>query len=139
MNKMVYTVFIVIMCVTIASILYLVLFGTRNLNGDSLVGTKTGNITQNSEWMGAIWYMAQAVETPIARHYYEYCYLPNIHANDYVDEVLGGHKNNTSYYYDGNMQKTDTDLATSSSNGKLPDLYTFSSSGGVTYYGVDWY
>lgn len=99
------------MGVTVAAILYLVFFGTYDFNGNSLVGTKTGNIQQTSEWEGVLWYMTEYLETPIARYYYEYCYLPNVHANDYVSEALGMYKNED--YYNNNIQKTASDLSVS--------------------------
>lgn len=132
MIRMVKDVFLVIIGVTVAMILYLVLFGTYDLDGNSLVGTKTGNIEQTKEWQGVIWYMARSIETPISRYYFEYCYIPSVHQNDYVDEVLGG----TKYvsYYDGNLQHTKTDL---SNNSK--DFYNFTSgTNGIYHYTTGW-
>lgn len=116
MTNLVKNAFLVIMGVTVAMLLYLALFGTYDLNGNSLVGTKTGTITQTTEWKGALWYAAEAMENPISRYYYEYCYLPNLHKNDYVDEALGGSKSFSS------IQKTPTDLSSSPTD----DTYSFS-------------
>lgn len=136
MIKMVKDVFLFIMGVTVAMFLYLALFGTYDLDGNSLVGTKTGNVTQAQEWKGAIWYMARSIESPISRYYYQYCYLPNVHQNDYVDEDLGGI---ATSMFSGDIQKTTSDL---SSNGTLSsphDFYTFSSgTNGVYYYTTGW-
>lgn len=136
MNNLVKTVFLVIIAVTVAMILYMVFFGTVNFNGDSLVGTKTGNIEQTNEWQGVLWFMARAVETPISRYYFEYCYLPNIHQNDYVDEALGGTVNTS--YYNGNIQTTKTDLKYDASN-PCADLYEFSDLvDGINHYSTGW-
>lgn len=132
MNNLVKNAFLVIMGVTVAMILYLVLFGTYDLNGNSLVGTKTGNITQVSEWKGVLWYAAEAMETPISRYYYEYCYLPNLHKDDYVDEALGGSKNFST------LQRTTTDLSSTPTDDK--DTYNFSISNSSVFptYSTEW-
>ena len=138
MNKLVKTVFLVIMGVTVAMILYLVLFGTRSLNGDDLSNTKTGNIQQSEEWEGVLWYMGKAMETPIARYYYEYCFLPNIHQNDYVDEALGG-KANPDMYDGTNIHKTQSNIGNDTSDPYV-DLYNFiNKTDGVTHYSSGWY
>lgn len=121
MTNLVKNAFLVIMGVTVAMLLYLALFGTYDLNGNSLVGTKTGTITQTTEWKGALWYAAEAMENPISRYYYEYCYLPNLHKNDYVDEALGGSKSFSS------IQKTPTDLSSSPTD----DTYSFSTGSSI--------
>lgn len=137
MNKLVKDVFVVIIAVTVAMILYLVLFGTTSLNGskNDLVGTKTGNITQTQAWQGVLWYVAETVETPISRYYYQYCYLPNIHQNSGVDIALGG-KYNTSYF-NGNIQKTKSDLSDSALYPSA-DLYNFQDVNGVYHYSTGW-
>ncbi len=129
MNNLVKNAFLVIMGVTVAMLLYLALFGTYDLNGNSLVDTTTGTITQTTEWKGALWYAAEAMENPISRYYYEYCYLPNLHKNDYVDEALGGSKSFSS------LQKTATDLSSSPTD----DTYNFST-GSSTFqtYSTGW-
>lgn len=129
MTNLVKNAFLVIMGVTVAMLLYLALFGTYDLNGNSLVGSTTGTITQTSEWKGALWYAAEAMENPISRYYYEYCYLPNLHKNDYVDEALGGSKSFSS------LQKTATDLSSSPTD----DTYNFST-GSSTFqtYSTGW-
>lgn len=137
MINLVKNVFLTIMGVTVAMILYMVFFGTTSFDGTSLVGTKTGNITQTSSWQGVLWYAAESIETPISRYYYEYCYLPNIHQSDYVDEALGGIKN--SAYYNGNIQQTRTDLSYDASN-PCADFYNFGVSlTGIPYYSTGWY
>lgn len=132
MHNVIKNVFLVIMGVTAAMILYLVFFGTYSFSGTSLVGTKTGNIEQQTSWKGVLWYAAEAMETPIARYYYEYCYLPNIHSNDYLDEALGGTYNTD--YYNGDLQDTETDLSDDDSS-----MYYFRSTDGIQYYSSGWY
>lgn len=130
MNNLVKNAFLVIMGVTVAMLLYLALFGTYDLNGNSLVGTKTGNITQLSEWKGALWFAAEAMENPISRYYYEYCYLPSLHKNDYVDEALGGSKTYST------MQRTTTDLSSTPTD----DTYNFTTGGSSVFqtYSTGW-
>lgn len=130
MNNLVKNAFLVIMGVTVAMILYLVFFGTYDLNGNSLVGTNTGNITQVAEWKGALWYAAEAMENPISRYYYEYCYLPNLHKDDYVDEALGGSKTFST------LQRTTTDLSSSPTD----DTYSFSTGSSSVFqtYSTGW-
>lgn len=41
------------------------------------------------DWRGVLFYASEVVESSISRYYYEYCYLPNIHMNDSIDESLG--------------------------------------------------
>lgn len=38
---------------------------------------------------GALWRMSEAVQTPIAFYYHQYCYTPNMHQTDETDRVLG--------------------------------------------------
>lgn len=130
MTNLVKNAFLVIMGVTVAALLYFALFGTYDLNGNSLVGTKTGNITQTSEWKGALWFAAEAMENPISRYYYEYCYLPNLHKDDYVDEALGGIKTFTS------IQKTKTDLSSTPTD----DTYQFPTNSSAVFntYSTGW-
>lgn len=133
MNSMVKNVFLVILGVTVAVILYLVLFGTTSLKGESLVGKSVGNVESVAEWEGALWHLARAVETPIARYYYEYCYLPNIHQNDYVDQALGGSPKV------GDIQKTETDL-TRNFTKPYDDTHDFQDEyEGVYHYSTGWF
>lgn len=80
-----------------AMILYFVLFGTP-------AGEIPG-VYRWTEYRGAIYYSARMIQTPIARYYYEYSFIPNYHANDYVDEALGGSHTVASIY------ETDPDLS----------------------------
>lgn len=130
MNGLVKNAFLVIMGVTVAMLLYFALFGTVDLDGNSLVGNKTGNIEQTSYWRGALWYAAEAMENPISRYYYEYCYLPSIHKDDYVDEALGGSQTFSS------IQKTATNLSSSPTD----DTYSFSTGNSTVFqtYSTGW-
>lgn len=80
--------FLLIMAVMIAMSLYYICFGQAS----------TG-------WRGLMFYSAEVVESSISRYYYEYCYLPNIHANDGLDEALGCHIGVS------NIQSTGTELS----------------------------
>ena len=87
--------------------------------------------TANLHWKGALWYAAEQLETPISKYYYEYCFLPNIHSNDYVDEALEGIKDTTTYYKNGNLQLTETNLSGNN------DLYRFASHD-IPHYSTGW-
>lgn len=94
MNGFVKHVFTFILWVTLAWIMYLVLFGTYSLDGRNLATgdtAYTGNTRQTEEWKGVLWNAALSVETPIAKYYHEFCLIPNVHANDYIDATLGGY------------------------------------------------
>lgn len=84
MNKLVKDVFLMLLGVVVALVLYVLLFGTQNFDGNTVDG-----VTVYNRWDGALWTAARAVETPIARYYYEYCYLPTVRSTDYIDTELG--------------------------------------------------
>lgn len=131
MDKFVKHVFTFLMWVTIAWIAYLVLFGTYSFGGRNLATgdtAYTGNTTQTNRWKGVLWHGALAVEGPISKYYYEFCYLPNIHAGDYVDEALGGSVNGSTFA-GGDIYSTTTDLSGES------DMYDF---GGAGSYSTGW-
>lgn len=89
---MVKNVFLVIMGVTVALVLYVILFGTTNLTGvqiDEKAYTKTTGYKKLIAWEGALWYMARNMESPIARYYYDYCYVPNVMQSYDTDLALG--------------------------------------------------
>ena len=88
MNDLVKNAFLMIMGATVAVILYWVFFG-------------------NGVWRGVIWFAADAVESSISRYYYEFCYLPNAHVNDYMDESLGC----SIIFPINDIQKTTSDLS----------------------------
>ena len=111
MHRVLKEVFLMLLCCTVALILYFIFFGV--------------NLAPYGTWEGLISYSARAVETPIARYYYEYCYLPNIHANDSIDEALGG----TSTV--SNLFQTPADLSSSGT-----DTVSFHSV--VPYYTTGW-
>lgn len=113
-------VFTFLLWVTIAWIAYLVFFGTYSLDGRSLVDGSTaytGNTEQTSEWKGVLWHAAVSSENPISKYYYEYCFLPNVHAGDYVDAALGG----TARYA---LFETITDLEGDSDMYSVPSDYS---------------
>ena len=110
MNNLVKNAFLVLMGAVVAFILYILLFGTTDLNGNQMTEDKltiTG-VGQVSQFKGALWYAAEAMEEPIAKYYYSYCFLPAMHKDDYVDEALGITVSNK----DKDMFKTNADLST---------------------------
>lgn len=126
MEKFVKNIFLTMMGVVVAMLLYFAFFGFH-LSGDSYY---SGN-----EWEGALWYAGRAIETPLSRFYYEYCYLPTVNRDNAVDSALGGTQINP-------LQKTESDL-TDSSTRKSSDNYSFesatSSSNISYYYSTGWY
>lgn len=97
MHNIVKEVFMLIMAVTIAALLFFVLFGSWNDEG-VLDSTKDFNYEEGTakvqtqggaSWQGVLWYSARVMENPIAYYYYNYCLTPNVHKNDYLDIELG--------------------------------------------------
>ena len=98
MHNVVKEVFAIVIAVTIAAMLYFILFGSWDDNGllttnefnyadgTASVGTQGG---AKNQWQGVLWYSARVVENPIAFYYYNYCLTPNVHKNDYLDMELG--------------------------------------------------
>lgn len=103
MHNMVKEAFLLIMMVTIAALMYFVLFGSWDNDGflsektfiyegeDAGVGTTYNGSAKgsNKSWQGVLWYAARVIENPIAFYYYNYCLTPNVHGNDYLDMELG--------------------------------------------------
>ena len=80
LNSFVKTVFLAMMGAVLAYILFVVFFGNRvRLFGGNVAG----------DWDGVLHYAALAMEEPIAKYYYDNCYLPTAHQNDGVDIALG--------------------------------------------------
>lgn len=75
----------------VATLLYLIFFGTTDLAGNSSMQVNNGSHVMKftSEWKGVLFYMAEAVQTPTAKYYYDYCFNPSIHSTDYLDLSLG--------------------------------------------------
>lgn len=82
MHETVGKVFLLLMLVIAAAILYFLFFGTV-----SNVTSETYEISGG--WKGVIGVASENIETSIARYYYNYCYLPTIQSNDKTDELLG--------------------------------------------------
>lgn len=132
MNGFVKTVFTVIYGVVLAGVLYILLFGTSAFNGTELFTMQI-----KGTWKGALWYMAEALETPISRYYYDYTFIPNIHNNDYVDEALGG-RPSWKYYHNGKLYLTETDLSKDPFYNK-EDTYRFDGvSSGISTFSTGW-
>lgn len=117
-------VFTFMIWISIAWIAYLALFGTYSLQGRNLATgdtAYTGNTSQTTAWKGVLWNAALAVENPISKYYYEFCYVPNIHAGDYVDAALGLSPSGYATTGGNTLFNTITDLQGSS------DMYDASS------------
>lgn len=111
MHSIVRESFMLILMVTVAALMYFVLFGSWDSDGvltektfiyegeDAGVGTTYNGTARGSKktWQGVLWYTARVVENPIAFYYYNYCLTPNVHGTDYLDMELGckiyGHTN----------------------------------------------
>lgn len=91
MNSLVKNAFLVLMGAVVATLLYFIFFGTTDLAGNSSMQVNEGShvMTFAREWKGALFYMAEAVQTPTAKYYYDYCFNPSIHSTDYLDMSLG--------------------------------------------------
>ena len=88
MNKMVKDVFLVLMGVIVALILYYIFFGATNWTGNKIneIGSGTqATYRTDGQWMGLISYMSASVELSLSRYYYDYCYIPSVHSNDAID------------------------------------------------------
>jgi hypothetical protein len=81
MTRLIRDVFIVLGCSILALTLYVLFFGTTNLNGNTITGV-TGT------WKGALFYASDAVETGISKYYYYYCFLPSYLGEYETDKVL---------------------------------------------------
>ena len=95
MHSIVKEAFFLIMMVTIAAMMYFILFGSFDDRAFIYEGRDAGVVTvtdggvTSTRWEGVLWYAARQVENPIAFYYYNYCLLPNAHKNDYLDLELG--------------------------------------------------
>lgn len=38
---------------------------------------------------GSLWHLTRSIQSPMSAYYYRYCYIPNIHQTDAIDESLG--------------------------------------------------
>ena len=95
-EKFVKNVFLMLMGTIVALLLYRAFFGQHS-----------GGI----EWKGALMFAAEAIEQPISRYYFEYCFLPNIHSTDAIDRQLGCTvTTGTSSDLFSGIQLTDTSL-----------------------------
>ena len=83
MNKMVKNVFLFIMGLMVAFVLYILFFGVTNWDGDTITTSGYGRAKTDGVWMGLIFYMSAAVETNMSRYYNQYCYIPS--ALKYMD------------------------------------------------------
>lgn len=86
-EKVLKGVFLTLACAIVASTLYMAFFGYK-------------------DWEGALFYASRQIEYPISKYYYTYCYLPNVHMDDDIDESLGG-----TVQSSGDMMDTESDLS----------------------------
>ncbi len=116
MPNLVKEVFMLIFAVTIASLLYVIFFGTGEILApmNSATGTYQEGTVQkagfeqgsNARWEGLIYYTARAIENPIGSFYYNFCYVPSVHNTDYLDVEMG-----CSVFGNGNMGGIASDIA----------------------------
>lgn len=67
--KVIYYVFLFLGIAVAASILYKVFFDYPD---------------------GTLWWASRSIQVPMSAYYYRYCYIPEAHQSDSVDEALGG-------------------------------------------------
>lgn len=163
MNKMVKDVFLVLMGVIVALILYYIFFGATNWNGTSIdhIGDGTqANYSVDTQWMGLVSYMSASVELSMSRYYYEYCYVPSVHSNDAfdLDLIRGNSKDGLAVAGTDETDKVNTVnqeiYGTNSTNDFKKNLGMFYSAldntkttgdnniyntSDVDYYSTDWY
>ena len=84
-NNGVKAVFLALMGAVAAVILYFVLFGQMKSGSTGIIRADPSG----ERWEGALFYAARAIESPISRYYYEYCYKPGILEYYYLDKDLG--------------------------------------------------
>jgi hypothetical protein len=88
MNSLVKNVFLSIMGIIVALILYYICFGATSWTGKTI--DKIGSGTQatyetDGKWMGLVSYMCASVELSLSRYYFDYCYIPSVHSGDAID------------------------------------------------------
>lgn len=128
MNSLVKNVFLALLGVIVALVLYYICFGATNWTGNTIdkigSGTQT-TYTTDGTWMGLVSYMCASVELSISRYYYEYCYLPSVHSNDAIDlDLVRG--DNSDGYSSGSSIKAKVDAVDS-------ELYHLSSANSSDY------
>lgn len=108
MSKIVKNAFFFLMAAVVMAILYFILFGwgyNTYMGADGFVADnnmQTGMI----RYRGALYVAAETVESSIARYYYEYCFLPNVHATDGLVNALGASANTSYQYTNPNLSGT---------------------------------
>lgn len=125
-NKLVKDVFVAIACAITAFVLYMIFFGTKDLNGNAIAG--------ENPFEGVLWFAARKVETPIGAYYYNYCYLPTIYNNMSMDTELAKTTSTTIPSASTiDMFHTNTKLSDESY-----DIYNLGTSGTNGYYSTGW-
>lgn len=104
MHKLIDWVFGMIMGAVAAALLFMLFFGSGNAKTILFGGTSAmhsaGTFTADADsdtaygrtvadWEGVWYWMCSAMEYPIAKYYYDYCYVPEVLGDYYVDDALG--------------------------------------------------
>lgn len=118
MHSTVGKVFILLMLVIAAAILYFIFFGTVD-------DVKSETYEAKGGYKGVIGVASDTIETSIARYYYNYCFLPTIQGNDGTDAIIGF--NSRKPNYSSEIENLGFS-ATGSKNSSSSNLGTFSSS-----------
>ena len=103
-SKLLRGVFFTLMCAIIMTTLYTIFFK---------VPIKIGDIKVN----GALQYACYYMEYPISKYYYTYCFLPNVHMEDSIDDSLGADIDCDSS--DSSFRKTEADLSSDDSDNSV--------------------
>ena len=128
-EQFVKAVFLTIMGSTVALFLYWIIFG-QSLGNYSPFFVSDPN---TEKWEGVLFYAAEAVETPISRYYYDYCYTPSIMEYSYMDSYLGLKVDSTS------LKNTDLSGYTDSNNVAVySDGASGTNSSSVAKYSTGW-
>lgn len=135
MNSFVKNAFFTIMACVVATVLYFIFFGWGNgdqfMSASGQLDSKT--VTSNFRFKGVLFIAGETVEDSIARYYYEYCYLPNIHVNDGMDANLG-----LKPYYTGNKIQDTPSYLGKDMSGNYVELCKYDRFGEGFYYDTGW-
>lgn len=104
MNSLVKNVFLMIMGIVVAMVLYVAFFGIGAVSDTNF--SPGVEVDADNNWKGILWIAAERIETPISHYYYAYCYTPNVSGYDYVTKALGASISDTSH---GNCREAGVD------------------------------
>lgn len=82
--------FIIIFSAVTFFVLFWFFFGNpfHTLNPSYSAKTLANYSEAKDSWMGALYYVCENMEKPIASHYYTNVYIPNVHTYDGIDAEL---------------------------------------------------